>query len=196
MAQSARSDSFSITRRAKTGAARLAKQVLYGSVHKTHVRMRVTIGLLVLTLAACNRGSRPALVNHVAPDFTVQDSDRTVALRDFRGKVVILNFWATWCPPCIQEMPSLTTMQARLGDRVNVLAVSVDDDAEAYNRFLREHNIGLLTVRDPERKTNRLYGTDKFPETYIIDRQGVLRRKFIGPVEWTSPEIMDYLSKL
>ena len=158
--------------------------------------MRVTIGLLVLTLAACNRGSRPALVNHVAPDFTVQDSDRTVALRDFRGKVVILNFWATWCPPCIQEMPSLTTMQARLGDRVNVLAVSVDDDAEAYNRFLREHNIGLLTVRDPERKSNRLYGTDKFPETYIIDRQGVLRRKFIGPVEWTSPEIMDYLSKL
>jgi cytochrome c biogenesis protein CcmG, thiol:disulfide interchange protein DsbE len=158
--------------------------------------MRVTIGLLLLTLAACNRGSRPALVNHAAPDFTVQDSDRTVALRDFRGKVVILNFWATWCPPCIQEMPSLTTMQARLGDRVNVLAVSVDDDAEAYNRFLREHNIGLLTVRDPERKSNRLYGTDKFPETYIIDRQGVLRRKFIGPVEWTSPEIMDYLSKL
>jgi len=158
--------------------------------------MRATIGLLVLTLAACNRGSRPALVNHAAPDFTVQDSDRTVALRDFRGKVVILNFWATWCPPCIQEMPSLTTLQARLGDRVNVLAVSVDDDAEAYNRFLREHNIGLLTVRDPERKSNRLYGTDKFPETYIIDRQGVLRRKFIGPVEWTSPEIMDYLSKL
>jgi len=87
-------------------------------------------------------------------------------------------------------------MQGRLRDRVNVLAVSVDEDAEVYNRFLREHNIGLLTVRDPERKSNRLYGTDKFPETYIIDRDGVLRRKFIGPVEWTSPEIMDYLAKL
>lgn len=159
---------------------------------------RVGLGLLglVLTLAACNRGSQPALVNSTAPDFTVQDSERTVALRDFRGKVIVLNFWATWCPPCIEEMPALSAMQSRLRDRVNVVAVSVDEDAEAYHRFLRENNIQLLTVRDAERKSNQLYGTDKYPETYIIDRSGVLRRKFIGPVEWTSPEIIEYLSKL
>ncbi|MCI0347907.1 MAG: TlpA family protein disulfide reductase [Acidobacteriales bacterium] len=156
------------------------------------------IGLLALLagLTACTRGSQPALVNDVAPDFTVQDSDRTVALRDFRGKIIVLNFWATWCPPCIEEMPSLTAMQARLRDRVSVVAVSVDEDAEVYQRFLRENNIQLLTVRDPERRSNQLYGTDKFPETYIIDRSGVLRRKFVGPVQWTSPEIIEYLSKL
>jgi cytochrome c biogenesis protein CcmG, thiol:disulfide interchange protein DsbE len=167
-------------------------------VTKARFKRRLGFGLLglVLALTACNRGSKPTLVNHAAPDFTVQDSDRTVALRDFRGKIIVLNFWATWCPPCIEEMPSLTAMQARLRDRVNVVAVSVDEDVEAYNRFLRDNNIQLLTVRDPKGRSNHLYGTDKFPETYIIDRSGVLRRKFVGPVDWTSPEIIAYLSKL
>ena len=158
--------------------------------------MRLCLLAMLFVVAACNRGSRPALVNQLAPDFTVQDSDRTIALRDFHGKVLVLNFWATWCPPCIEEMPSLTAMQARLGDHVDAIAVSVDEDAEAYNRFLRDNNIQLLTVRDPERKSNHLYGTEKFPETYIIDRSGILRRKFVGPVQWTSPEIMEYLGKL
>lgn len=178
-------------------AAGLAKQVLYVSVNRTGLKTRLlALGLLLVAVTACDRGSQPVLVNHAAPDFTVKDSERTVDLRDFRGKVVVLNFWATWCPPCIEEMPALSAMQARLRDRVNVLAVSVDEDAEAYHRFLRENNIQLLTVRDAERRSNRLYGTDKYPETYIIDRSGVLRRKFIGPVEWTSPEILEYLSKL
>ena len=165
---------------------------------KVRLKIRFAFGLLGLLLAVngCNRGSEPALVNNLAPDFTVQDSERTVALRDFRGKVIVLNFWATWCPPCIEEMPSLSAMQARLRDRVNVVAVSVDEDAEAYHRFLRENNIQLLTVRDAQRQSNRLYGTEKYPETYVIDRSGVLRRKFVGPVEWTSPEIIEYLSKL
>lgn len=151
---------------------------------------------MLVGLAACDRGSQPVLVNHAAPEFTVRDSERAVALRDFRGKVVVLNFWATWCPPCIQEMPSLSSMQAQLRDRVNVVAVSVDEDPEAYARFLRENKIQLLTVRDAEQKSNLLYGTTKYPETFVIDASGVLRRKFIGPVEWTSPEILEYLRKL
>ena len=179
-------------------AGHSAKPVLYEAVTRFCLKRGFRLWLLgvLFVLAACNRGSQPALVNQIAPDFTVKDSDRTVALRDFHGKVIVLNFWATWCPPCIEEMPSLTAMQARLRDRVNVVAVSVDEDVEAYNRFLRDNNIQLLTVRDPQRKSNHLYGTDKFPETYIIDRSGILRRKFIGPVEWTSPEIIEYLNKL
>ena len=157
---------------------------------------RLILGLVLLALAACNRGSKPDLVNHMAPEFTLRDSERTVALRDFHGKVLVLNFWATWCPPCVEEMPSLRAMQARLRDRVSVLAVSVDEDADAYQRFLREHNIDLLTVRDPEQKSNQLYGTSKYPETYIIDRSGIVRRKFVGPVQWTNPEILNYLQNL
>jgi cytochrome c biogenesis protein CcmG, thiol:disulfide interchange protein DsbE len=79
---------------------------------------------------------------------------------------------------------------------VTVLAVSVDADDGAYHKFLKDHEVALLTVRDAEQKANNLYGTFKFPETYIIDRSGVVRRKFIGPVNWHEPEIVDFLKKL
>src|SRR5258705_11332908 len=135
------------------------------------IRIRVFSVLAVLMLAlvsGCDRGSRPQMVGQPAPEFTVKDSERSVALRDLRGKVVVLNFWATWCPPCIEEMPSLVAMQQRLKAKgVEVFAVSVDADQGAYQNFLKAHNITLLTVRDPDQKSNNLYGTFKFPETYI-----------------------------
>jgi cytochrome c biogenesis protein CcmG, thiol:disulfide interchange protein DsbE len=110
---------------------------------------------------------------------------------------VVLNFWATWCQPCVAEMPSLVQMQRRLRNKgVTVLAVSTDESDGAYHRFLQNYGIDLLTVRDADKKSNTLYGTFKFPETYIIDRNGIVRRKFIGPVEWGDPEIVDFLNKL
>lgn len=136
------------------------------------------------------------MIGKPAPDFSVQDSDHLIALHDLHGKVIVLNFWATWCPPCVEEMPSLVRMQSQLKDHVNVLAVSIDVDSDAYHRFLSDHNISLLTVRDPEQKSNSLYGTKGWPETYIIDESGIIRRKFIGPVEWTQPEMIAYLAKL
>jgi cytochrome c biogenesis protein CcmG, thiol:disulfide interchange protein DsbE len=155
-------------------------------------------GLLLLpALAGCYSGSRPPHIGTNAPDFTVQDDDRKVTLSQLRGQVVVLNFWATWCPPCIEEMPSLVQMQQRMQSKgVTVLAVSVDVDEKQYRRFLREHNVSLLSVRDADRKSNELYGTFKFPETYVIDRNGVVRRKFIGAVDWTEPEVIDFLGKL
>ena len=142
------------------------------------------------------KGPRPAFIGSAAPDFTVNDGTRSVSLNSYRGKVVVLNFWATWCPPCVDEMPSLVAMQRRLKDRVVVLAVSVDVDENAYKKFLRDYNIDLLTVRDPEQNSARLYRPSGFPETFIIDEQGIVRRKFVGPVLWTSPEIVSYLEKL
>ena len=153
--------------------------------------------VFVLLLSGCYSSSRPSRVGKAAPDFTVRDSDRTVTLSQFKGQVVVLNFWATWCPPCIEEMPSLVRMQTRMQSRgVTVLAVSVDVDENDYRRFLKDHGVNLLTVRDPDQKSNGLYGTFKFPETYIIDRNGVMRRKFIGAVDWTEPEVIDFLSRL
>ena len=88
-------------------------------------------------------------------------------------------------------------MQERMKAKgVTVLAVSVDVDESNYRRFLRDHNVNLLSVRDGDQKSNQLYGTFKFPETYIIDRNGVVRRKFIGAVDWTEPDVMEYLGKL
>jgi cytochrome c biogenesis protein CcmG, thiol:disulfide interchange protein DsbE len=153
--------------------------------------------LILLLLTGCYSGSRPPHIGSPAPDFTVKDSERSVTLSQLRGQVVVLNFWATWCPPCVEEMPSLVQMQQRLKSKgVTVLAISLDDDAGAYQRFLKVHGVDLLTVRDDQHKSNNLYGTFKFPETYIIDRKGVMRRKFIGPVDWTQPEITQYLSTM
>ncbi len=151
---------------------------------------------LVLTLGCYSR-SRPARIGSAAPDFTVRDEDETVTLSQLKGRVVVLNFWATWCPPCIEEMPSLVQMQQRMKTRgITVLAVSVDADDGSYRRFLRDHNVNLLSVRDADQKSNALYGTFKFPETYVIDRDGVVRRKFIGAVDWTEPDVIEYLGKL
>jgi cytochrome c biogenesis protein CcmG/thiol:disulfide interchange protein DsbE len=152
--------------------------------------------ICLVFLAACNSGSHPPRIGSDAPQFTITDSQRTVSLNQFQGKPVVLNFWATWCPPCIQEMPSLVQLQKQLGDKVTILAVSEDDDDNAYKQFVRDHNVDLLTVRDTGQKANGLYGTFKFPETFVIDRNGKIVRKFIGPQEWTSPEIVDYLKKM
>jgi cytochrome c biogenesis protein CcmG, thiol:disulfide interchange protein DsbE len=153
--------------------------------------------VIVLTLSGCYDTSRPSRIGAAAPDFTVRDSEHTVTLSQLKGQVVVLNFWATWCPPCIEEMPSLVQMQQRMKPKgVTVLAVSVDVDEGNYRRFLRDHNVNLLSVRDADQKSNTLYGTFKFPETYVIDRNGVMRRKFIGAVDWTEPEVIDFLGKL
>ena len=157
----------------------------------------VLTGLLIVLLAGCYSGSRPPHIGSNAPDFTVQDSDRKITLSELRGKVVVLNFWATWCAPCVEELPSLVNLQQKMRNKgITVLAVSVDQDESLYRRFVQDHNVNLLTVRDANQKSNNLYGTFKFPETYIIDRNGVMRRKFIGPVDWATPEVVDFLSKL
>jgi len=153
--------------------------------------------LLISFLVACYSGSRPGRIDTPAPDFTVQDSDHTVTLNQFRGQVVVLNFWATWCPPCVEETPSLVRLQGLLKSKgVVVLAVSIDEDDSAYHKFLKDYSVNMVTVRDGSRKASSLYGTFGWPESYIIDRQGIIRRRFIGAVDWTSPEITDYLSKL
>ena len=158
-----------------------------------------------LALSGCYGGSKPSSIGKAAPEFSIQGPDRSVSLSQLRGKIVVLNFWATWCPPCIEEMPSLVQMQKKFKNTdVTVLAVSVDEDADAYHRFLKDHGIDLLTVRDPGPRTDQgvsapvasRYGTFKFPETYIIDRSGVIRRKFIGPIDWNQQEIVEYLSRL
>src|SRR5437868_4248905 len=151
---------------------------------------------LFLIFCGCDRGARPELVGSSAPDFTVSDSQRTVSLHDYKGKVVVLNFWASWCAPCIEELPSLIQMQHDMGNKVTVLAVATDHDPEAYKRFIRDNKVDLITVNDQAQKSSDRYGTWGWPETYIIDRKGIIRRKFIGPVEWTNPTIVSYLEKL
>ncbi|MGD1105811.1 MAG: TlpA disulfide reductase family protein [Terracidiphilus sp.] len=146
-------------------------------------------------LPACNRGSHPAQTGKAAPDFTVSDGTSTVHLASYRGHVVLVNFWASWCMPCLEELPTLLTLHHEQPNLV-ILAISIDDDPAAYSSFIVRHHVDLITVRDPTQSAAKLYQTDMWPETYVIDRQGIIRRKFVGPQEWTSPEIVSYLKSL
>ena len=157
--------------------------------------VRLASLVFLLLLSACS-GGRPPRIGETAPDFTLTDSQHTVTLSQLRGKPVILNFWASWCPPCVEEMPSMVELQRQLGDRATILAVSVDSDENAYKQFVRDHNVDLLTIRDPRQTASTLYGTFKFPETFVIDKDGKIVRKFIGATNWTSPDVVEYFKKL
>ena len=164
------------------------------------VRRRITgllaaAALLIFVGTGCDRGSRPEQLGTHAPMFALNDGGHAVDLNKFHGRVVVLNFWASWCAPCLEELPSLEHLQRDL-PQVQIVAVSTDDETAAYERFLKEHSVSLLTVRDGEQRSNTMYGTFRYPETYIIDKNGMIRRKFIGPQDWTSPEIVSYLKKL
>lgn len=151
----------------------------------------------VCLLSSCYKGSRPPRVGKPALDFTIQDGERKVSLRDFRGQVLILNFWASWCPPCIAETPSLVRLEKQLaGKGVVVLGVSADEDEAAYHAFLKKYDITFLTVRDPSVKVQHEYGTKLIPESYVIDSQGVLRRKIVNAIDWQSPEITTFLTRV
>ena len=153
------------------------------------------LALCVLSLTACDRGDHPAHIGSPAPQFTLTDGSQTVSLASLRGHIVVLNFWATWCVPCVVELPSLMELQRRF-PQITVLAISQDTDPDAYRQFLLDNHVDFLTLRDPDARIPHLYGTIKIPETYIIDRNGILRRKFVSAQDWTGPEILDYLSKL
>jgi cytochrome c biogenesis protein CcmG/thiol:disulfide interchange protein DsbE len=125
-----------------------------------------------------------------AAEFRLQALEgRSVKLSDLRGKVVMVHFWATWCPPCVEELPTIDTLYRTIADKdFQLLAVSVDDAAPEVVAFLKKHGLNLPVLMDPGRKTAGRYGTYKFPETYIVDRQGMVRVKVIGPRDWSRPE--------
>jgi cytochrome c biogenesis protein CcmG/thiol:disulfide interchange protein DsbE len=127
-------------------------------------------------------------VGDTAPDFSITtDNGRTITTSSFGGKLLVLNFWATWCPPCIEELPSLNEFQRRYANNgLVVLAVSIDSDEKAYRAFLDRAHVSFLTARDPENKISGDYGTIKVPETYIIDGKGKILRKLISNQDWMS----------
>src|SRR5712692_7326906 len=113
------------------------------------------------------------------------------------GALVVLDFWATWCPPCVEETPALNRLQAQIAPLGGmVLGVSMDEDDAAYQRFLIEQKVIFPNYRDTSNTLSGRYGTSIYPETYIIDRDGRIARKMIGPQRWDNPEIVDYIRAL
>ena len=156
-------------------------------------------GLLVLFARPDYRNGQSSLRGRPAKDFALTLNGEPTRLSDFRGKMVVLNFWASWCTPCVDEAPSLNQLQrqiAPLGGTVLGVNVGVNDNQDAYNAFLKQYNINFPTYRDSSQRIAVDYGTTMYPETYIINRAGRIDRKIVGAQDWTSPTMMAYLTSV
>jgi cytochrome c biogenesis protein CcmG/thiol:disulfide interchange protein DsbE len=139
---------------------------------------------------------RVVVAGDSAPEFTITtDSGRTVSIPSFGGKVLVLNFWASWCPPCVDETPSMSRFAQEYASKgVVVLGVSVDKDEKAYHAFLDKFKPSFLTAR--ESKIHEDYGTFMYPETYVIDANGKVLKKWAEEVDWLSPDTLQYFNSL
>jgi thiol-disulfide isomerase/thioredoxin len=166
---------------------------------KTDRYLRLGIGLLLIALVYVLYATiheRVVVAGDEAPEFTVAaDSGRSVSVPNFGGKLLVLNFWASWCPPCVQETPSLSRFASDYaGKGVVVMAISVDKDEKAYQNFLQKFRPAFLTAR--EFKIHEDYGTYMYPETYLIDSRGKVVRKIAEGADWNDPQLRAYIDSL
>jgi peroxiredoxin len=161
------------------------------------------VGIIILLQSQNPSSQAPivptAAIGEPAPAFTLPNLDHEmVSLADFKGKVVLLNIWATWCPPCVEEMPSMQKLHQTLqGEGLEILAVSIDSDgAKAVAPFMAEHKLSFPALIDNQGLMKRLYRPTGVPESHIIDRSGNVGEKVIGPRDWASPDALRYFREL
>ena len=141
--------------------------------------------------------SSPWPAGQVQPPLAAQDLlGKTWDLAALKGRVVLLNFWATWCGPCKEEMPTLQTLAEMEGDDLAVLAIDVAEPVARVRRYLQATDLRLTVLRDPEGDIARAWGVTVFPTTVLIDTQGHARQVVLGAVDWTGPEAARWLKTL
>jgi peroxiredoxin len=164
--------------------------------------LAAALGVVLLFAMPSYRQGEASIAGTTARDFPMEIAGKPGHLTDLKGKVVVLNFYATWCQPCIEETPGLNKLQKYINSRNGViLGVAADEDPTAYESFLRNQGVVYLTYRDSLTKDNhspiaQSYGTSMYPETYVIDRRGKIARKFIGFQQWDSPDMLAYFDSI
>ena len=141
----------------------------------------------------------PIEPGHLAPAFSlpVLGGDASLSLESLRGKIVLLNFWATWCKPCEDEMPAMERLYRALGSQgFELIAISVDEDPRAVEEFTTRMGLTFPILLDPEKRAADAYQSYRFPESYLIDREGVLVTRYIGPRDWDAPAYLDRIRRL
>jgi peroxiredoxin len=161
-------------------------------------------GLILFLLKSHQFDKRPAKSQRIeigkpAPDFAYPDlSGNIVRLSNFRGNVVLVNIWATWCPPCIAEVPSMESLYQKFqGENFKILAVSIDRQGQTVvPSFMKQHGLNFTALLDPEGTIAAPYQATGVPESFIIDKHGVLAKKIIGPIDWESQDVIRFIRDL
>ena len=146
------------------------------------------------------RVGKPGVINigQISPDFTIKDQNgHPIKLSDYRGKVVFLNFWATWCGPCVEEAPDMERLNKRLKDRkFQMLTVAIDTDWKPVNEFYAKHGLTVPVFLDPGQQIARgLYKITGVPETFLIDANGHVVKHTFGE-HWADPRVVSYIESL
>jgi peroxiredoxin len=176
-------------------------------VRRLHSRISLWLAGLLLALPLYAQEPAPELSHTVtaidpvvsAPEFTLNDMDgEPHRLADYRGKVVLINFWATWCPPCRAEMPSMEALnQAMAGDDFVMLAINVEQDGRSsVPAFLEKSPHTFSVLYDDQGVVQTLYGVYKFPESFVIRKDGIIDDRVIGAIDWVHPETVAYFKEL
>jgi peroxiredoxin len=168
------------------------------------VSLAVVIALVLVSLLQNDSALVPVKLSSIpegipAPDFTFPDlNGRNISLSDYKGKVVLINIWATWCPPCVYEMPSMEKLYKEFkGENFEILAVSIDTGGkDIVAPFIKKYKLTFPALIDPKGTIKTLYGVTGVPESYIIDKQGIIIEKIIGGRDWAAPEIFRFFNSL
>lgn len=164
------------------------------------VALVAIVALVALFESMQSARAKEVRVGAPAPEFTLRTTDgRTVSLADYKGKVVLVNIWATWCPPCRQEIPSMVNLSNEMkGKDFEILAVSIDDRdlPNALLSFAQEYKMGFPILMDTDKQVAVAYKTTGVPESFLVDRDGIIQKKVIGGDDWSSSANKSLISRL
>lgn len=171
-------------------------------LHKTFsIPAALSVLCLLFLTASCRNDTGTVLLEegNMAPVISLKDTGgNSWSLSAQRGSVVLINFWATWCYTCKEEMPSLNALLLKTMNEPDLRIVTVlyRDDPKAALKYMQENGFGLPVLTDPDMSAATSYGITGVPETYVVDKRGVLRKKIIGPTRFDSPEALAYIKGL
>lgn len=172
-------------------------------IYKGLILIIVAVAALLVLISGLKRQEKVEIKKAIegldAPDISLSDpAGKGLRLSELKGSVVFINFWASWCQPCRDEMPSLQELYNNFKDHqgFRMITILYRDDPEKAISYLKENNLTIPFWIDRDGRAANSYGVTGVPETFIIDKKGVLRKKVIGPANWTSEEVFSFISEL
>ncbi len=164
---------------------------------KFKVLILILLTAVVVYFLVISHNNSGLHVGQKAPTFSLPTQDHAIHLDQLKGRVVLLNFWATWCPSCVREIPSLNALYQKMQNKdFTVLAVSLDEEAwPVVDAFQKKNPLEMTVLLDVRGDVASLYGTYQLPESYLIDKKGTIVQKYIGPQNWMDPKILKEIDR-